>query len=189
MSAGMIHQASVRRALSCRPFAAAAAMLLLSACAGPIAVRSGASGPAVPTVVKLTMADSGEPTGPEMAGARKAVEAALRDRGYLLSDENGRRMELGLSTRPASAAIGVIGGQTVSPAKSNRLLQNCKDRTYRLTLTYYGEGDQPVITRSWAEESHCRGTLEDSLASLARHAVAALAEGTASRTDLRRGRD
>ncbi len=164
-------------------------MLLLSACAGPVTVHSGASGPAVPPAVKVTMADSSEAAIPPLAEARKAVEAALRDRGYLLSVESGHRMELGLSTRPASAGIGVIGGQTVSPAKTERLLQNCKDRTYRLTLTYYGEGDQPVITRSWAEESHCRGTLEDSLASLARPAVAALAEGTGSRTDLRRGRD
>lgn len=122
------------------------------------------------------------------AKAQEAVIAALARRGLGVSKGAQARLDIGLTNRSASTGIGVIEGETLSPAKRRVFLQSCKDRTYRLSLAYYGAGADIPITRAWAEEYHCKGTLEASISDLAEKAVAALEKGASLETEKRRGK-
>ncbi|WP_298283020.1 hypothetical protein [Novosphingobium sp.] len=150
--------------------------LALSACAGPVATRSGFAG-ADRTGFGINAADgvaivAAPGSGELSTAARAAVAAALSKRGQAIAADSPLRLTVSVSERSADMAIVSDDGATLSPAKRQRLLQNCTDRTQRLLLVLEGK-DQPPV-RAWAEESHCHGTLDASLPALADQAVDAL---------------
>lgn len=160
---------------------------LIGGCANRIDLRSGAAGPALPPTSSVAIIGATKEDNPLVAEARDAVVKSLARRGHAIVSEAPARIEIGLTDRLATTGVGVIGGNTLSAAKGHKFLQSCKDRTYRLTLTYYSAGSDVSVTRAWAEEQHCKGAIRDSIASLADKAVSALALGSSSETSNRRG--
>jgi hypothetical protein len=166
------------------------AAIALAGCAGPIETRYGSAG-VVPDA-RLAVAIL-QPPMPEnadggagattLAQARDAVVAALGRRGIAVAPDSADRLEIAITARPASSGVAVIGGTALSPAKKQRLLQSCHDTTFRLALAFYAGTDPVAASRSWAEESHCHGTLAQSLPALADRAVAALLTGEAGSVD------
>ncbi|MFM9937076.1 MAG: hypothetical protein ACKVOL_12880, partial [Novosphingobium sp.] len=98
------------------------------------------------------------------------------------------RVEVAIAERPAQVDLRPLAGAALSPAKTQRLLQDCHDRTHRLTLAVTDPAHAGV-TRAWAEEHHCKGTLAASLPALAQQAVAALAVAAPERSTERAGKD
>ena len=84
--------------------------------------------------------------------------------------------------------VRALGGPALSPAKTKQFLQDCADRTHRLTLALTDPA-RPGVTRAFAEEHHCNGTLTASLPVLAQQAVSALALPGPERITRRSGRD
>jgi hypothetical protein len=164
----------------------------VAACAGPITTRSGLEGPSVPAASAVALAPAAEDAGSAARAARVAVAQALESQGYRLSSEAPLRIEVALSERAADVDVRALGGPTLSPAKTARLFQDCRDRTHRLTLAVIDLASPPTrtgVTRAFAEEHHCKGTLAASLPSLAEQAVAALGLGGAERSTIRSGKD
>lgn len=162
-----------------------AVALALSACAGPIETRTGSdrAAPLAATPVQLVLAGAPEAiAAPTLA----AVSAALGRHGFTSAPDSPARLTVALSERPATMALLAADGRALSPAKRRRMLQNCADRSQRLLLVLETPGAAPV--RAWAEETHCHGALEQSIAPLAEQAVAALV-GRATPLHLRSGRD
>lgn len=128
--------------------------------------------------------------------AHTAVAEALGHRGYSVVSEAPYRIEIALAERAADVDVrpvaGPVAGPALSPAKTKRLFQDCKDQTHRLTLAVIaasGSPARPEVTRAWAEEHHCKGTLAASLPALADQAVAALALAGGERISKRQGKD
>lgn len=159
----------------------------IGGCANRIDLRSGAAGPALSPNSSMAVIGATKEDNPLVAEARDAVVKSLARRGHAIVPQAPARIEIGLTDRLATTGVGVIGGNTLSAAKGHKFLQSCKDRTYRLTLTYYSAGSDVSVTRAWAEEQHCKGAIRDSIASLADKAVSALALGSSSETSNRRG--
>lgn len=160
----------------------------VAACSGPIATRTGLDGPPVAPATAVALMPAPEGAGPAILSACDAVAQALGRRGYRLSDDASLRIEVALAERAASVDVRPLTGGALSPAKTKRLLQNCEDRTHRLTLAA-SDPARPGVTRAWAEEHHCKGTLDASLPTLADQAVAALALDVPERVTERSGRD
>ncbi|MCX7284868.1 MAG: hypothetical protein NTX28_12630 [Novosphingobium sp.] len=162
--------------------------LCLSACAGPVETRSGFAsvGASVSgdNVGSVAVVQSSQGEWADAASA--AVQSALGRHGLRISPDAPRRITVSVTERPADMAILGDDGAPLSPAKRQRLLQNCTDRTQRL-LVVLQTPDQPPV-RAWAEESHCQGRLDSSLPALARQAVDALYRRSGSVT-LRTGQD
>lgn len=162
-----------------------AAALMLAACAGPVETRTGADSSLPPSKVPVEVVLTGVPdalSGPTLA----AIGAALADHGFATASQGAGRLTVALAERPAAMAVVSADGRTLSPAKRQRLLQSCEDRTQRMLLVLEMPDAAPV--RAWAEEAHCHGTLAQSVGPLATKAVAALA-GKALPVHVRRGRD
>jgi len=161
------------------------AALAVAACAGPVETRTGADPTALSPKIPVEVVLAGVPdalSGPTIA----AVSAALADHGFTTAPGVPARLTVALAERPAAMAVIAGDGRNLSPAKRQRLLQDCADRTQRMLLVLETPGTAPV--RAWAEEAHCHGTLAQSVAPLATQAVAALA-GKALPVHVRRGRD
>jgi hypothetical protein len=160
-----------------------------SGCTNNVSLRSGSTG--MPLAENEAMAIVGAtPNDPAMAvRAQNAVIAALGKRGHVVTPDAAARLEIGITDRLASSGISVIGGQELSAAKRRKFLQSCEDRTYRLVLTHYGATNDVPVSRAWAEEHHCKGTLESSIDGLAEKAVAALVKGSSSEVSERRGKE
>lgn len=161
---------------------------ILTGCASRIQLRSGAAGAPLPAGSAIALIGSVQGSSALTAKAQEAVSTALAKRGHSFSPQAPARLEVGLTSRPASTAVGVIGGETLSPAKAHKFLQSCRDQTYRLTLAYYGAGMDVPITRAWSEEYHCKGTIDASIGELAEKAVDALVKGSSSAVEERAGR-
>ena len=177
-----------------KPFWASPLILIaaMAACAGPITTRSGIEGPPVLAATAFALAPAAEDAGSATLTARDAVAAALERHGYRLSSEAPLRIEVALSERAADIDVRTLGGPAISPAKTTRLFQDCRDRTHRLTLAVMDLAvppTRPGVTRAWAEEHHCKGTMAASLPSLAEQAVAALSLGGFERSTQRSGKD
>lgn len=161
------------------------AALALAACAGPVETRTGADAASFPPKMPVEVVLAGVPDALS-AATRAAIGAALADHGFTPAPEGAARLTVALAERPAAMAVIAADGRDISPAKRQRLLQDCADRTQRLLLVLEMPGAAPV--RAWAEEAHCHGTLAQSVAPLATQAVAALA-GKALPVHVRSGRD
>ncbi len=120
--------------------------------------------------------------------ALAAVTEALGRHGYRIAPDAPLRIDVALTERAAGVDVQALGGGELSPAKSQRLLQDCHDRTHRLALAVYDPA-RPGVTRVWAEEHHCRGLIAASLPALAEEAVAALALTGPERITERNGKD
>lgn len=170
-------------------FLSLALFAMLGGCAHQIRLDAGATGPALPGGSAIALIGTTRTESPLALQARSEVIAALARKGHVMAADAAARIEIGLTERPAKTGIAVIDGSELSPAKANKFLQSCRDRTYRLVLTYYGAGTSVPVTRAWAEERHCKGEIEDSIRELAERSVAALATGSASQTIRRSGID
>lgn len=171
-----------------------------AACAGPVTTRSGIEGPPVLAATAVTLAPVPQDAGPAALAAHTAVAEALGRRGYPVASDAAYRIEIALAERAADVDVrpvvgpvaGPVSGPALSPAKTKRLFQDCKDQTHRLTLAVIATSGSPAragVTRAWAEEHHCKGTLAASLPALADQAVAALALGGGERISKRQGKD
>jgi hypothetical protein len=182
--------AHARPALDMKPLRLWPFILLAgaAACSGPIATRSGLAGPVVAATTPVALAAAPDAAGSAYQLASMAVADALRHHGYRLAADAPMRIEIGISERGAEAAVLPLAGPALSSAKAPRLLQNCQDRTHRLTLAVYDPA-QPGMTRTWAEEHHCRGNLAESMAALADQAVSALAGPALDGRSERTGKD
>ena len=160
----------------------------VAACSGPIETRSGIAGAPLASAAAVALAPLPEDAGAESLAARNAVAEALGRHGYRLADDAPLRIDVALAERTAGVEVRALAGSALSPAKSQRLLQDCHDQTHRLTLAAFDPA-RPGVTRVWAEEHHCKGKLAASLPALADQAVAALAATAPERTTLRAGRD
>lgn len=167
----------------------ASILSMTAACTNQVNLNAGAAGAPLAAGQAMTIIGV-NPDGTAIAArAQDAVIAALGKHGYTLTPDAAARLEIGITDRPASTGIGVIGGIELSAARGKKFLQSCKDHTYRLVLTYYGPASDVPVTRAWAEEHHCRAAIDASIASLADKAVTALARGSSNETSRRRGRD
>ena len=167
-----------------------------AACAGPVTTRSGIAGPPVLSATAVTLAPMPQDASPAAMAAHTAVAEALGRHGYPVSSDAPFRLEIAMAERAADVDVrpvaGSVTGPALSTAKTKRLFQDCEDQTHRLTLVVIAASGQPVrpeVTRAWAEEHHCKGTLAASLPSLADQAVAALALAGGERITKRRGQD
>ena len=106
----------------------------VAACAGPITTRSAIEGSPIPSATAVALAPAAEDAGAAMLTARDAVAEALVRHGYRLSSEAQLRIEVALSERAADVDVRALAGSALSPAKTARLFQDCRDRTHRLTL-------------------------------------------------------
>ncbi|MBT2188999.1 DsrH/TusB family sulfur relay protein [Sphingobium nicotianae] len=167
----------------------ASILTMTASCTSHVHLNAGAAGAPLAAGQAVTIIGIG-PDGPAIAArAQDAVIAALGKHGYVLAPDAAARLEIGITDRPASTGIAVIGGAELSAAKGKRFLQSCKERTYRLVLTYYGPASDLPVTRAWAEEHHCRAAIDASIENLADKAVTALTKGSSSETGGRRARD
>lgn len=163
-----------------------------AACAGPVTTRSGIEGPPVLAATAVTLAPVPQDAGPAALAAHTAVAEALGRRGYPVMSDAPFRIEIALAERAADVDVRPVAGPALSPAKTKRLFQDCKDQTHRLTLAVIatsGSPARPRVTRAWAEEHHCKGTLAASLPALADQAVAVLAHAGPERSTNRPGKD
>ena len=163
-------------------------LTLLAGCAGPIATRSGFTGTPIFPGATFALAPVPEGAGSTAEAARAAVAKALGRHGYRLAADAPLWIEVALAEREAEVDVRPLSGAVLSPAKSQRALQDCRDRTHRLTLVAYDPARQGV-TRSFAEEHHCKGLLAVSLPVLADQAVTALAAAVPERLTTRAGKD
>jgi hypothetical protein len=159
---------------------------LLGGCASHVRLNSGATGLAMPANATISFIGTHHAGGQLARQAQASVAEALEARGHKVGPDAPVRIEVGLTNRPSVTGVSVIDGAVLSPPKGKAFLQSCRDRTYRLVLTYYGAGETVPVTRAWAEERHCKGTIDDSIRSLADKAVAALATGSSTATIRRR---
>ena len=160
----------------------------VAACSGPITTRSGIAGPPVAPTTAVTLAPAPEDAGAVTLAARAAVAEALGRHGYNLAPDAPLRIDVALAERAAGVDVRAVAGPALSPAKNQRVLQNCHDQTHRLTLAVYDPA-RPGVTRAWAEEHHCHGLIAASLPALAEQAVLALALATPERRTERSGKD
>lgn len=161
--------------------------LICAACSGPVETRSGIAGAPVPASATVAVFASPDQHDATSGSARAAVAKALSQYGYTVSDEGALRITVGVGERPASLAVLGADSTVLSGPKRQKLLQECADRTQRLTLVAEIPGGG--ISRAWAEESHCKGELDQALEPLAAQAVARLVGRHGSVRDLRFGRD
>ena len=160
----------------------------VAACSGPIATRSGIEGPPVTPATAVALAPLPEGAGAATLTARVVVAKALERHGYRVTPDAPLRIDVALAERAAEVDVRTLAGPALSPAKPQRLLQDCHDRTHRLTLAAYDPA-RPGVTRAWAEEHHCKGPIAASLSALADQAVAALAAATPEQRTERPGKD
>ena len=159
----------------------------MAGCAGPIETRSGLTGTALPANAAVALAVSHEQDGPLVDAVRRAVAEQLAARGHPADAEGAARVVVTFAERPASLEVLAAKGAVLSAAKRRRALQNCADRTFRLTLVAERTGEAP--SRAWAEEHHCKAAPGSSIGALAAQAAAALAGKTSARPALRSGQD
>jgi len=166
--------------------AVAAMALALSGCAGPVETLAGGTGP-VPANLTVAVMAAPDLNGPAIEQARAAVAAALAGQGYVVAPQAQAVVTVGLAEREAVTAVTAPGG-TISAAKRQRLLQNCADRTQRVTLAFYTTPDAEPV-RAFAEEHHCKAALADDLPALAARAVDGLLHPGDPRVTTRLSRD
>lgn len=160
--------------------------LAASACAGPVVTRAGRDGMPLPPSSGVALAPVPAPASTLAERARSAVAAELERRGGTSIAEGGTRLEVTMGVRPEAVAVADARGHAVSPGHKRRFLRTCHRQTQRMTVTAIDANFR--ITRAWAEERHCQGNPEDSIAPLAAQAVAMLFGKGRPRT-LHPGRD
>lgn len=164
----------------------AAMALALAGCAGPVETVAGSTG-TVPPRLAVAIVSAPDLNGPAAVQARVAVAQALTGQGYVIDPNAQALVTVGLAERDAVVAIGAPAGG-ISAGKKQRLLQNCADRTQRLTLAFYAGPDAEPV-RAFAEEHHCSAALAESLPSLAARAVDGLLHPGDPRITYRFSRD
>lgn len=145
---------------------AVALALVMSGCAGPVQTLAGSTG-SVPPRLAVSVVSAPDAHGEAIEQARAAVANALSGQGYQIVPQAQAFVTVGLAEREASVAV---GGQAHSAAKRQRWLQNCADRTQRLTLAFYAAPEAEPV-RAFAEEQHCHAVLGETLPLLAKRAV------------------
>lgn len=161
--------------------------LALAGCAGPVETHTGFSGKTGLPANALVVATPNEKPGTMSQTARDVVAQELARQGYTISEKGEATVLVTVAERPAMVEVRAAQGDVVSPEKRQRLLQSCADRTHRLTLVMLAPDGE--VSRAWAEERHCKGTLAQSLKPLAQSAIASLAGQQAAGVVLRSGRD
>lgn len=137
--------------------------------------------------VAVVIDTAGENPGVSARMARDAVAAEMVKRGFQVADQASATLLVTLANRPDVVEARAADGVVVAPEKGRRVFQSCDDRIHRLTLAMLDANGE--VSRAWAEESHCKGTLEQSLKPLAQNAVATLTGAQPTGTQLRSGRD
>lgn len=161
----------------------------LSGCAGPVESMAGGSAaihPRQPLQVAFSPLPDADPQ--VQARARLAVEQALARQGYTVAADAGTVLLVGIAARDAATGFAGSDGDVLAQVAERRPLQNCRDRTYRLTLVALPVGEGPA-GRAWAEEKHCHAGLDEVVPHLAERAVAALGSAQAHGLRHRLGRD
>jgi len=141
----------------------------------------------LPANAVVALAVSHEQHGPLVDAVRRAVAEQLALQGHPVAEDGAARVVVGFAERPASLEVLGAKGAVLSAAKRRRALQDCADRTFRLTLVAEGTGEAPG--RAWAEEYHCKAAPGASVGPLAAQAVAALVGKGSARPAMRSGQD
>lgn len=164
-------------------------MLLCAAgCAGPVATQTGIAGPALGARVPLAIVAAPGGNADMRQLAQTAVEQALTRQGHAIAANADMRLEIAIAERRAPVGVNQPAGASLSAAKRQRFLQSCTDRTHRLTVALYDPA-RPGVTRAWAEEYHCKGTVAQSLPALADRLVATLENPALAGLSQRKARD
>ncbi len=161
--------------------------LAMAGCAGPIETRAGLSGAALPANAAIALNVSHGQQGPLVDEVRRAVAGQLARQGHREAQDGTARVVIAFTVRPAAIEVLSARNEVLSAAKRRRALQNCADRTFRLTLVAEGIGE--TASRAWAEEYHCKAAPGASIGPLAAQAVAALVGKGSAHPVLRRGQD
>lgn len=169
------------------PATVALLCLFGTACSGPIETRSGIAGARLPATATVAVVASYEQDDAVSTAARAAVAKALMQHGYAVSDDGAVRLTVALGERPASLEVLGTDGMVLSAAKRPKLLQNCDDRTERLTLVAENPGGG--VSRAWAEEDHCKSARAQAVQPLAAQAVGRLVGAHQPGRAFRFGRD
>ncbi|MCE7797207.1 hypothetical protein LWE61_11620 [Sphingobium sufflavum] len=174
------------------------ACCLASACAGPVRTRYGSlptpGPPAQSPTLRYLPLDAAPLSTLALASttddeARRAVTEALRASGIGIDDQSANELHIGLSSRPDRVGVLGAGGTALASPRRQRLLQNCRNSGYRLTLAVTDRHSGEIVARGWAEESHCAADLTSVLPVLARQSVAMLTRPGTSGSTLRWTRD
>lgn len=165
----------------------AVSLLAFGGCAGPIETHAGLQGAGLSRDASVALVSAPQSDGPVSEDARRAVATELQRRGLKVSDAGSVRILVTLAERPASLAVLATDGAVISAAKQHRLLQDCADRTQRLSLV--AENPDGQVTRAWAQEAHCKADLAETLQPLAAVAVARLLGESPQQRELRFGQD
>lgn len=159
----------------------------LSGCAGPVETHIASSGPGLTDRPPLMWAAEAAPA------AEPAVRAALTAQGFRFAEDAPVAVVASLSERPAALGVQAMQGgaeaAVLAPGKRPRLLQDCTDRSLRLTLSLVDRATGRLLYRASAQEAHCHATLAEVTPRLARMAAADLANPGTARLVLSRGRD
>lgn len=163
-------------------------LLCAAGCAGPVVTQTGIAGPALGARIPLAIVTAPGENGDMRKLAQAAVEQALARQGHTIAADAALHMEIAVAERRAPVGVDHSAGAALSQAKQQRLLQSCTDRTHRLTVALY-DPSRPGVTRAWAEEYHCKGTLAQSLPALADRLVATLENPAMAGLSQRKARD
>ena len=149
----------------------------LGGCAGPVEthVRSGGAGVRGAAQLMWAPGPDGETPPPMLAGAQKAMEAALRKRGFQFGDAAPVMVAIGVAERPAGIALKGAADEALSRAKRRRLFQDCADRLLRMTVSLTDSASGETLYHGEAQEAHCQAALDEVLPRLAASAVADIA--------------
>lgn len=149
-------------------------LLGLQGCTGPVETNIHSAGVGVQDAAALMWMPApkgAEAEGPHMLAARAAVAAALQERGFHMVEEAPAAVSIGFAERPATIGLKAGQGKALSPAKEERLFQNCADRMMRLRISIVDRANGDQLYSGEAQESHCHAQASDVLARLAEHVV------------------
>lgn len=162
--------------------------MIMAGCAGPIETRISSTGEEQAVAGSFMLASLPEDSATELAAAQALLVQGLTEKGYRLANDADMVLTVGISDRPAQLAV-KNGSRILSPAKRPRLLQNCADREYRMTIELTRKTDGTRLYSGNANEYHCKASLTETLPSLAKRLIADIERPRGAKSLVRLGRD
>jgi hypothetical protein len=144
----------------------AGAIVLLTACAGPIAVAGPGPSPPAPGGTAFELAATPEGAGPAAA----AVEVALIERGFDAESGARHRVDVAFAVAPTDVAIAEIdtghAGHLTRPG-----VALCRRQRYVLSVAMIDRRDGRVVFRNRASAARCGQADAELVGALARAVV------------------
>ncbi|RDV06461.1 hypothetical protein DXH95_03270 [Sphingorhabdus pulchriflava] len=168
-----------------------AAIMLISACTGPIETRVSSSGVALSSDRTILNEQHGNHSD-ILVQARSLTLQQLDSRGFSLAPNGAHKLDVTVSERPANLLVttGTEQGKAVlTSPKPKKPLQSCVDSEFNLVVRLTRVADGTELYRGRASEYHCKASLADVLPFLVNAALADLSSPKGEHIIKRRGFD